>query len=205
MHDDPVVIVGSARTPIGGFMGDLKALAAPELGAAAIRAALERSGVQPQDVQEAIMGNVLPAGQGQAPARQAALGAGLPPSTPVVLVENASLPNERHFATRLDLLPLAARTALGDGPAVILVGQAVADAGMALILDTADQGPEAPGTRAARLAFELRRPARQATLGRQRKMSLRPRCRPRVACLVGSALERGDRRHVLVFVLCRPT
>ncbi len=81
MHDDPVVIVGSARTPIGGFMGDLKALAAPELGAAAIRAALERSGVQPQDVQEAIMGNVLPAGQGQAPARQAALGAGLPPST----------------------------------------------------------------------------------------------------------------------------
>jgi acetyl-CoA C-acetyltransferase len=81
MHDDPVVIVGSARTPIGGFMGDLKALAAPELGAVAIRAALERSGVQPQDVQEAIMGNVLSAGQGQAPARQAALGAGLPPST----------------------------------------------------------------------------------------------------------------------------
>jgi acetyl-CoA C-acetyltransferase len=81
MHDDPVVIVGSARTPMGAFMGDLKALAAPELGAAAIRSALERCGVQPQDVQEAIMGNVLPAGQGQAPARQAALGAGLPTST----------------------------------------------------------------------------------------------------------------------------
>jgi uroporphyrin-III C-methyltransferase len=60
------------------------------------------------------------------------IGAGLPPSTPVVLVENASLPDERHFATRLDLLPLAARTALGDGPAVILVGQAVAGAGKAL-------------------------------------------------------------------------
>src|SRR3990170_2710425 len=54
------------------------------------------------------------------------IAAGLPPSTPVVLVQNASLPDERHFATRLDLLPLAARTALGDGPAVILVGQAIA-------------------------------------------------------------------------------
>ena len=52
--------------------------------------------------------------------------AGLPGDTPVLLVENASLPDERHFATRLDLLPLAARTALGDGPAVILVGQAMA-------------------------------------------------------------------------------
>jgi acetyl-CoA C-acetyltransferase len=81
MHDDPVVIVGAARTPMGGFMGDLKSLTAPELGAAAIRAAVERSGVAREDVQEAIMGNVLPAGQGQAPARQAALGAGLPPAT----------------------------------------------------------------------------------------------------------------------------
>jgi acetyl-CoA C-acetyltransferase len=61
-------------------MGDLKALAAPELGAIAIRAAVERAGVKPEDVQEVIMGNVLPAGQGQAPARQAALGAGLPPA-----------------------------------------------------------------------------------------------------------------------------
>jgi acetyl-CoA C-acetyltransferase len=68
------------RTPLGGFMGDLKALAAPELGAIAIRAAVERAGVKPEDVQEVIMGNVLPAGQGQAPARQAALGAGLPPA-----------------------------------------------------------------------------------------------------------------------------
>jgi acetyl-CoA C-acetyltransferase len=80
MKDDPIVIVGSARTPIGGFMGDLKALAAPELGAIAIGAAVERAGVKREDVQEVIMGNVLPAGQGQAPARQAALGAGLPPS-----------------------------------------------------------------------------------------------------------------------------
>jgi len=80
MNDDPVVIVSAARTPMGGFMGDLKSLAAPELGAISIRAAVERAGIKPEDVQEVIMGNVLPAGQGQAPARQAALGAGLPPA-----------------------------------------------------------------------------------------------------------------------------
>ncbi len=80
MADDPIVIASAARTPLGGFQGDLKSLAAPELGAAAIRAVVERAGVPLQDVQEVIMGNVLPAGQGQAPARQAALGAGLPPA-----------------------------------------------------------------------------------------------------------------------------
>jgi len=78
MHTDPVVIVSAARTPMGGFQGDLKAFAAPELGAAAIRAAVERAAVRPADVQEVIMGCVLPAGQGQAPARQASLGAGMP-------------------------------------------------------------------------------------------------------------------------------
>ena len=81
MKDDPIVIVGAARTPMGAFMGDLKSLAAHELGAASIRAAVERAGVKPEHVQEAIMGNVLPAGQGQAPARQAALAAGLTPAT----------------------------------------------------------------------------------------------------------------------------
>ena len=75
---DPVVIVGSARTPIGGFLGDLKELSAPELGAAAIRAAIERAGIPSDSVDEVLFGCVLPAGQGQAPARQAALGAGLP-------------------------------------------------------------------------------------------------------------------------------
>jgi acetyl-CoA C-acetyltransferase len=81
MMNDPIVIVSAARTPMGGFMGDLKSLSAPELGATAIRSAVERAGVKPEAVQEVIMGNVLPAGQGQAPARQAALGAGLPAAT----------------------------------------------------------------------------------------------------------------------------
>jgi acetyl-CoA C-acetyltransferase len=78
MSADPVVIVGAARTPMGGFQGDFKNVTASELGAAAIRAAVERAGLKSADVQEVIMGNVLSAGQGQAPARQAALGAGLP-------------------------------------------------------------------------------------------------------------------------------
>jgi acetyl-CoA C-acetyltransferase len=78
MHSDPIVIVGLARTPMGGFQGELKGFAAPELGAAAIRAAVERAKIRADEVQEVIMGCVLPAGQGQAPARQASLGAGLP-------------------------------------------------------------------------------------------------------------------------------
>jgi acetyl-CoA C-acetyltransferase len=81
-----VVIVGAARTPIGAFMGGLAPLAAPLLGAIAIRAALERSGVGPGDIDEVFMGNVVQAGVGQAPARQAALGAGLPQSVPCTTV-----------------------------------------------------------------------------------------------------------------------
>jgi len=78
MNPDPIVIVAAARTPMGAFQGELKGFSAPELGAAAIRAAVERAKVKPEDVHEVIMGCVLPAGQGQAPARQASLGAGLP-------------------------------------------------------------------------------------------------------------------------------
>ena len=78
MNNDPVVIVSVARTPMGAMQGELKDFAAHQLGAAAIRAAVERAGIQADQVQEVIMGCVLPAGQGQAPARQASLGAGLP-------------------------------------------------------------------------------------------------------------------------------
>ena len=78
MHNDPVMIIGAARTAMGGFQGDFKNVTAPELGAAAIKAAVERAGLKPEDVEEVIMGCVLPAGLGQAPARQASLGAGLP-------------------------------------------------------------------------------------------------------------------------------
>jgi acetyl-CoA C-acetyltransferase len=79
--NDPIVIVGAARTPMGGFQGDFASLTAPQLGAVAIEAAVRRAGLTPEQIDEALMGCVLPAGQGQAPARQAALGAGLPLAT----------------------------------------------------------------------------------------------------------------------------
>ncbi|WP_027683111.1 acetyl-CoA C-acyltransferase [Rhizobium leguminosarum] len=78
---DPIVIVGAARTPIGSFQGELKEATAPELGATAIRAALQRSRVEADAIEEVVFGCVLPAGQGQAPARQAAIHAGLPFAT----------------------------------------------------------------------------------------------------------------------------
>src|SRR5256714_9819334 len=81
-----VVIVGAARTPIGAFQGSLTSLPAPRLGAVAIKAALERAGVKPEDVKTVFMGEVLQGGVGQAPARQAALYAGIPNTVPCVTV-----------------------------------------------------------------------------------------------------------------------
>jgi acetyl-CoA C-acetyltransferase len=86
MPSDPIVVVATARTPMGGFQGDFTSLSAPELGAVAIRAAVDRAGLAPDAVDEVLMGCVLPAGQGQAPARQAALGAGLPQAVPCATV-----------------------------------------------------------------------------------------------------------------------
>jgi acetyl-CoA C-acetyltransferase len=84
MHE--VVIVGYARTPFGSFMGALSSLPAPRLGAIAIEGALKKAGVKPDQVSEVIMGNVLQAGEGQAPARQAALYAGIPQSVPALTI-----------------------------------------------------------------------------------------------------------------------
>lgn len=77
INDDPVVIVSAVRTPMGGFQGDLQSLTAPQLGAVVIRAAVERAGIVAEEVEQVLFGCVLSAGLGQAPARQAALGAGL--------------------------------------------------------------------------------------------------------------------------------
>ncbi|TCR68452.1 acetyl-CoA C-acyltransferase [Bosea sp. BK604] len=81
MSQDPIVIVSAVRTPLGRFQGELAGVEAPALGAHVIRAALDRAGLAPERVDEALIGCVLPAGQGQAPARQAARGAGLPDAT----------------------------------------------------------------------------------------------------------------------------
>ena len=78
MSSDPVVIVAAKRTPIGAFQGVLSPAAAPDLGAAAIAGALADSGIDAGDVDQVLMGCVLPAGLGQAPARQAAINAGIP-------------------------------------------------------------------------------------------------------------------------------
>jgi len=77
MSPDPVVIIGMARTPMGAFQGAFSSVTAPELGASAIKGAMDDAGVKPESVEQALMGCVLPAGQGQAPARQAAIYAGL--------------------------------------------------------------------------------------------------------------------------------
>jgi acetyl-CoA C-acetyltransferase len=84
-----IVIAGAARTPIGRFLGGLSGVPAPQLGAVALRAAIERAGLQPADLDGVIMGNVIAAGLGMAPARQVALGAGCPPSTGAITINKA--------------------------------------------------------------------------------------------------------------------
>jgi len=86
MSSDPVVILAARRTPVGAFQGALAGLTGPQLGAAALKAALADSKIPAGEIDEVIMGCVLSAGLGQAPARQAALGAGIPASTPATTV-----------------------------------------------------------------------------------------------------------------------
>jgi len=86
MNSDPIVILSARRTPVGAFQGALAATTGPQLGAVAIKAAIGDSGLTPEDIDEVIMGCVLSAGLGQAPARQSALGAGVPASTPATTV-----------------------------------------------------------------------------------------------------------------------
>jgi acetyl-CoA C-acetyltransferase len=115
MPNDPIVIASAARTPMGAFMGDLKALSAPELGAAAIRAAVERAGLKPDAIQEVIMGNVLPAGVGQAPARQAALGAGLPHSTGCMTINKVCGSGMKAAMVAHDLIALGTHSVMVAG------------------------------------------------------------------------------------------
>ena len=124
MDNDPVVIVGAARTPMGGFQGDFASLAASDLGAAAIKAAVERAGIKPDDVDKAIMGCVLPAGQGQAPARQAALKAGLPMSVGCTTVnkmcgsamEAAMLAHDALLAGTADVIVAGGMESMTNAP-----------------------------------------------------------------------------------------
>ncbi|MEO5698796.1 MAG: acetyl-CoA C-acyltransferase [Burkholderiaceae bacterium] len=101
---DPIVIVSAARTPIGGLLGDFSSLAAHQLGAVAIRAAVERAGITGDAVNEVLMGNCLMAGQGQAPARQAVLGAGLPQSVGAVTLSKMCGSGMRAMMFAYDML-----------------------------------------------------------------------------------------------------
>ena len=111
-----VFIVGAARTPIGKFMGSLSALPATELGATAVRAAVERSGIDPERIDEVIVGNVVSAGLGQAPARQAALGAGIPKHSSATTINKVC-------ASGLEAIDMASRQIrLGESEVVLAGG-----------------------------------------------------------------------------------
>ncbi|RLC74029.1 MAG: acetyl-CoA C-acyltransferase, partial [Chloroflexi bacterium] len=110
------VIVSAVRTPIGGFKGALASLSASDLGAVAVRAAVERAGVEPASIDEALMGNVVLAGQGQAPARQAAIKAGLPPTV------GATTINKICGSGLKTVMLAAAMIATGDGDVFVAGG-----------------------------------------------------------------------------------
>ncbi|MBS4150277.1 acetyl-CoA C-acyltransferase [Pseudomonadota bacterium DY0742] len=143
MKQDPIVIVSCARTPMGGFQGDLKSLTAPQLGAAAIRAAVERAGLPPENVQDVLMGCVLPAGQGQAPARQAALGAGLTRATTCTTVnkmcgsgmQTAILAHDQLLADSSDIVVAGGMESMTNAPYLLEKARAGYRMGHGRVLD----------------------------------------------------------------------
>ena len=128
---DPIVIVSVARTPMGVMMGSLSGFAAHQLGAIAIKAAVERAGLAPDQVNEVIMGNVLQAGQGQAPARQAALGAGLPRSVACTTVHKvcgsgmkaAMFGHDMLKAGSTDVVVAGGQESMSNAPYLLLRGR----------------------------------------------------------------------------------
>ncbi|MCF8982982.1 acetyl-CoA C-acyltransferase [Pseudomonas syringae] len=132
-HQDPVVIVSAVRTPMGGFQGDLQSLSATALGSIAIRAAVERAGIEPADVEHVLFGCVLPAGLGQAPARQAALGAGLSHATLCSTVNKMCGSGMQTAIMAHDLL-------LADSAAVVVAGGMESMSNAPYLLDRARSG-----------------------------------------------------------------
>ncbi len=128
---DPIVIVSVARTPMGSMMGSLSPLAANQLGSVAIKSAVERAGIKPEAVQEVIMGNVLQAGQGQAPARQAALGAGLPKSVSCTTIHKvcgsgmkaAMFAHDMLAAGSIDVAVAGGQESMSNAPYLLLKGR----------------------------------------------------------------------------------
>lgn len=131
-HADPVVIVSAVRTPMGAFQGDFADLAAHDLGGAAIRAAVERAGIAPEQIDEVLFGNCLMAGQGQAPARQAGFKGGLPQSTGAVTLskmcgagmEAAILAHDQLIAGSRDVLIAGGMESMTNAPYLLKKGRA---------------------------------------------------------------------------------
>ena len=128
---DAIVIVSVARTPVGGMMGALSSVPASELGATAIKAAVERAGIEPKLVNQVLMGNVLQAGQGQAPARQAALGAGLEKSATATTVhkvcgsglKTVMLATDILKAESADVIVAGGQESMSNAPYLLLKGR----------------------------------------------------------------------------------
>ena len=131
-HQDPIVIVSAARTPMGAFMGDFADLAAHDLGGAAIKAAVERAGIAPEQVDEVLFGNCLMAGQGQAPARQAGFKGGLPQSTGAVTLskmcgagmEATILAHDQLIAGSRDVMIAGGMESMTNAPYLLKKGRA---------------------------------------------------------------------------------
>jgi acetyl-CoA C-acetyltransferase len=141
---DPVVIASYARTPMGGFQGALSAVKATDLGAAAVRAAVDRAGIAPDAVEQILMGCVLPAGLGQAPARQAALGAGLPQSVEATTVNKmcgsgmqaAIMAHDALAAGSVDVVVAGGMESMSNAPYLLQKHRGGARIGHDAILDS---------------------------------------------------------------------
>jgi acetyl-CoA C-acetyltransferase len=144
MTADPVVIAGYARTPMGGFLGDLAGLKATELGAASVKAAVERAKADPSAIERIFMGCVLPAGLGQAPARQAALGAGLSLNTQATTVNKmcgsgmqaAIMAHDALAAGSADIIVAGGMESMSNAPYALPKHRAGARIGHDRIIDT---------------------------------------------------------------------
>ena len=144
MSADPVVIASYARTPMGGFQGELAGLTATQLGTAAVRAAVARSGVSPAAVEQIFMGCVLPAGLGQAPARQAALGAGLAMSTEATTVNKmcgsgmqaAIMAHDALAAGSADVIVAGGMESMSNAPYALPKHRSGARIGHGVVVDT---------------------------------------------------------------------
>jgi acetyl-CoA C-acetyltransferase len=143
LQNDPIVIVGAARTPIGGLQGDFAGLSASDLGGVAVKAAVERAGITPTDVDELIFGNCLLAGQGQAPARQASLKGGLPLSTPCTTLSKmcgsgmkaAMLAHDAIIAGSADIVVAGGMESMSNAPFLLPKARAGMRMGHGIVLD----------------------------------------------------------------------